>query len=112
MANRLTMSDEELERILVALRSRTLTTDQNARLLRAVHLMQEDRRDDVRRGLRPGDRVKWNSRRMGCQMVGRLVRTMRKNAEVRLEAGILAGLVLTGSSGDVWRVPMSILERA
>jgi hypothetical protein len=94
------LTDTDLDLILTTLAGKTLSTEQYVKLNKALANIAERKRNVAKYSLSRGQKVKWSSRGM-YPRTGRIVKIMRKNADVTAD-----------DDGLRWRVPLSILESA
>lgn len=94
------MTDEDLQVLLSELRTHDLSRPQLNLLVEVVRMQQQRLTTSAKWKFRAGDRVKWTGK-YGEERTGRVLKVMRKNADVQPDDDYLR-----------WRVSLSLLERA
>lgn len=86
-----------IKEIVTALTTEQYTNDELDRVAQALVFARSQLRTQVRRTIKEGSRVQWNSNRAKCVMTGVVIKIATKNATVNAD-GV-----------GPWKVPMNML---
>lgn len=94
------LTQEEFTNIIAPLVTRRLTREQLDQVIEACRRQRQSLTSVARYMFRTGDQVKWSGK-YGEPCSGRVIKVMRKNADVTKDG-----------DGRRWRVSLSLLEKA